>query len=51
MVKKERIIRRTAEQLAAKRGRSRTNWAKAAEMTKEQLEASIAAATDEAGHA
>src|SRR6516162_7372699 len=49
MVKKERIVRRTAKQLAAKRGQSRTNWAKAAAMTNEQLEASIAADPDEAG--
>lgn len=49
MVKKERIVRRTAKQLAAKRGQSRTNWAKAAAVTNEQLEASIAADPDEAG--
>lgn len=49
MTRKERIVRHTAQDLAAKRGESRTDWAKAAAMTDEQLEASIAADRDEAG--
>jgi uncharacterized protein (DUF4415 family) len=48
-VRKERIVRPTARELAAKRGASRSDWAKAAAMTDEQLEASIAADPDEAG--
>jgi uncharacterized protein (DUF4415 family) len=48
-VRKERIVRHTARELAAKRGASRSDWAKAAAMTDEQLEASIAADPDEAG--
>lgn len=42
-------MRHTAKDLAAKRGESRTDWAKAAAMTDEQLEASVAADPDEAG--
>ena len=49
MVKKEHIVRHTARELAAKRGASRSDWAKAAAMANEQLEASIAADPDEAG--
>ncbi len=48
-MRKERIVRHTARELAAKRGASRSDWAKAAAMTDEQLEASIAADPDEAG--
>jgi uncharacterized protein (DUF4415 family)/uncharacterized DUF497 family protein len=51
MARKERIERHTANDLAAKRGESRTDWAKAAAMTDKQLEASIAADPDEAGMA
>jgi uncharacterized protein (DUF4415 family) len=51
MRKKEHIVRHTAEKLAAltKRGETRSNWKKAAAMSDEQLEASIAADPDEAG--
>ena len=51
MARKERIVKYTAKELAAKRsrGESRTDWAKAAAVTNEQLEASIAADPDEAG--
>src|SRR6266851_6644438 len=51
MVRKERIVRHTAEELArmTKRGETRSNWKKAAAMSDEQLEASIAADPDEAG--
>src|SRR5271163_4855409 len=50
-VRKERIVRHTAEELAGmtKRGETRSNWKKAAAMSDEQLEASIAANPDEAG--
>jgi uncharacterized protein (DUF4415 family) len=51
MAKKEHIVRYTAEELAEmrKRGESRSDWAKAAAMTDEQIDASIAADPDEAG--
>ncbi len=49
MARKEHIARYTAKELAANRRASRTDWAKAAAMTKEELEASIAADRDEAG--
>jgi uncharacterized protein (DUF4415 family) len=51
MVRKERIVRHTAEKLAGmtKRGETHSNWKKAAAMSDEQLEASIAADPDEAG--
>lgn len=51
-MRKERIVRHTAEELAgmAKRGETRSNWKKAAAMSDEQLEASIAADPDEGGH-
>jgi uncharacterized protein (DUF4415 family) len=42
-------VRHAAQDLAARRSESRTDWAKAAAMTDEQLEASIAADGDEAG--
>jgi uncharacterized protein (DUF4415 family) len=48
-VRKERIVRHTARELATKRAASRSDWAKAAAMTDEQLETSIAADPDEAG--
>jgi uncharacterized protein (DUF4415 family) len=49
MARKERIARYTAGELAANRRASRTDWKKAAAVTKEELEASIAADRDEAG--
>ncbi len=51
MARKERIVRYTAEELAAmrQRGETHTDWAKAAAMTDEQLAASIEADPDEAG--
>ena len=53
MRKKEPIVRHTAEELAAmrQRGESRSGWAKAAAMTSEVVEASIAADPDVAGFA
>jgi uncharacterized protein (DUF4415 family) len=51
MSKKENIVRFTLEELQAKvaAGESRSNWAKAAAMTEEELEAAIASDPDEAG--
>jgi uncharacterized protein (DUF4415 family) len=51
MAKKERIVSYTAEELRAMqaRGESKSDWVRAAAMTDEQLEASIAADPDEAG--
>jgi uncharacterized protein (DUF4415 family) len=49
MARKEPIARYTARELAAKRGASRSDWKKAAAMTRDALEASIAADPDEAG--
>jgi uncharacterized protein (DUF4415 family) len=51
MGRKERTVRYTAENLAemAKRGETRSNWKKAAAMSDEHLEVSIAADPDEAG--
>jgi uncharacterized protein (DUF4415 family) len=51
MRKKGDTVRYTAEQLAAmrKRGETRSNWAKAAALTNEEIEAQIAADPDEAG--
>lgn len=49
MRREQRTVRYTAMQLAAKRRASRSDWAKAAAMTNEELEASIAADPDEAG--
>jgi uncharacterized protein (DUF4415 family) len=51
MQRKEHIVRHTAKELAAmsKRGKTRSDWAKAAAVTDEQLEASIVADPDEAG--
>ncbi|HME40529.1 MAG TPA: hypothetical protein VKG63_16355 [Steroidobacteraceae bacterium] len=50
-MKKERIFRYSAEQLAAirQRGETRSNWAKAAALTDDEIEAQIAADPDEAG--
>ena len=51
MAKKEHIVRYTAEELAEKsrRGETRTDWARAAAMTYEEIEAQVAADPDEAG--
>ena len=51
MAKRERIARYTAEELAAKRrrGKTRSNWATAAAMTSEEIEAQVAADPDEVG--
>jgi uncharacterized protein (DUF4415 family) len=51
MQKKGDIVRYTAEELAEmrKRGETRSNWAKAAALTNEEIEAQIAADPDEAG--
>ena len=51
MAKKGRIVRHTAEELAEKRkrGETRSDWARAAAMTGEEVEAQVAADPDEAG--
>jgi len=51
MSKKERIVSYTAEELDEKsrRGETRTDWARAAATTYEEIEAQIAADPDEAG--
>ena len=51
MVKKERIVRYSTSELAAKRrrGETRSDWARAAAMTSEDIEADIASDPDEAG--
>jgi uncharacterized protein (DUF4415 family) len=51
MAKKERIVRYSAKELAAKRqrGGSRSDWARAAAMTDAEIEADIASDPDEAG--
>lgn len=50
MRKKDGIVHYTAEQLAEMRarGETRSNWAKAAKLTNEEIEAQIAADPDEA---
>jgi len=50
MRKKDDTVRYTAEQLAdlRSRGETRSNWAKAAALTNEEIEAQIAADPDEA---
>ena len=50
MWKKDDIVRYTAKQLAdlRNRGETRSNWAKAAALTNEEIEAQIAADPDEA---
>src|SRR5271166_4488279 len=50
MRKKDDTVRYTAEELAEmrKRGETRSNWAKAAALTNEEIEAQIAAYPDEA---
>lgn len=49
MARKENIVRYTAKQLAANCRASRSDWAKAAAVTNEELEASIGADRDEVG--
>lgn len=51
MAKKERIVRYSAKELAAKRqrGETRSDWARAAAMTNAEIEADIASDPDEAG--
>jgi hypothetical protein len=51
MAKKARIVHRTAEELVEKRtrGETRSDWARAAAMTSEEIEAQVAADPDEAG--
>lgn len=51
MQKKGDIVRYTTEELAEmrKRGETRSNWAKAAALTDEEIKAQIAADPDEAG--
>jgi uncharacterized protein (DUF4415 family) len=51
MARKERIVRYSAKELAARRKRkgSRSDWARAAAMTSEEIEADIASDPDEAG--
>lgn len=50
MRKKEPIVKHTASELAAmrRRGESRSDWAQAAAMTNEEIEATVAADPDEA---
>jgi uncharacterized protein (DUF4415 family) len=51
MAKKERIVRYSAEELAAmrRRGKTRSDWMRAAAMTDEEIERDIASDPDEAG--
>jgi uncharacterized protein (DUF4415 family) len=51
MPKREHTVRHTAKDLAERRqrGKSRSDWQKAAAMTDEQIAAAIAADPDEAG--
>src|SRR5574340_1225658 len=51
MAKKERIVRYTVEELAAKaaRGETHSDWARAAAMTDAEIEAAVASDPDEAG--
>ena len=51
MARKERIVRYSAEELAAKRkrGETRSDWARAAAMTDAEIEADIASDRDEVG--
>ena len=53
MRKKEQIVRHTTKELAAqiKAGKTSSNWKKAAAVSEAQLEASIAADSDETGMA
>jgi hypothetical protein len=51
LAKKEHIATHSAEELMAiwQRGESRSDWTKAAAMTQEEIEASVASDPDEAG--
>jgi uncharacterized protein (DUF4415 family) len=51
MAKKGRIVSYTAEELAEKRrrGETRSDWARGATMTSEEIEAQVAADEDEVG--
>jgi uncharacterized protein (DUF4415 family) len=51
MQKRRDIVSYTADELAAKRarGETRSDWAKAAALTSEEIEAQVAADPDEAG--
>ena len=51
MAKKERTVRYSAEELVAKRkrGKTRSDWARAAAMTAPEIAADIASDPDEAG--
>lgn len=51
MQKKDDTVRYTAEELGAirQRGETRSDWAKAAALTNDEIEAQIAADPDEAG--
>jgi uncharacterized protein (DUF4415 family) len=51
MLKKGRIVKYTAEELAEKRktGETHSDWARAAAATREEIEAQVAADPDEAG--
>lgn len=51
MAKKERTAKHTARELEAmrKRGETASDWARSVAMTREQIEASAAADTDEGG--
>lgn len=51
MARKERIVRYSAEELAemSRRGETRSDWARAAAATPEEIEAQAAADPDEAG--
>ena len=51
MAKKEHIVRYSAKDLAGKRGRgeTRSDWARAAAMTEEEIESDIASDPNEAG--
>jgi uncharacterized protein (DUF4415 family) len=51
MARKEHIVRYSAKELAEmrKRGETHSDWAKAAAMTDEEIEADIASDPDEAG--
>ena len=53
MAKKGRIVRYTSEELVDKRrrGETRSDWARAAAMNSEEIEAQVAADPDEAGMA
>jgi uncharacterized protein (DUF4415 family) len=53
MAKKGRIVRYTSEELVEKRrrGETRSDWARAAALNSEEIEAQVAADPDEAGMA